>query len=197
MSIDIFFATHRFTISSEPTADYTITPQGEYGITRAELQELLHHHPAITLLTPEGREEEYYTAFARQYLNVVAAGGVVVRPDGKTLMILRNKRWDLPKGHWEEGETIEECAIREVEEETGVRVASLGAKICTTLHGYYLRDKWELKSTHWYRMTSDGEDTLTPQQEEGIEKAAWLTSEEIDHATKDSFQTIRHVMSLR
>ena len=53
---------------------------------------------------------------------VRAAGGIVTDEAGRMLLIRRNGRWDLPKGKVEAGETLLQAALREVEEETGVRV---------------------------------------------------------------------------
>jgi 8-oxo-dGTP diphosphatase len=57
---------------------------------------------------------------------VVGVGGVVVR-DGRVLLVRRGKeplygRWTVPGGTVELGETLEEAVIREMEEETGLRV---------------------------------------------------------------------------
>lgn len=52
---------------------------------------------------------------------VRAAGGIVTAPDGTMLLILRNGRWDLAKGKVEAGETLLQAALREVEEETGIK----------------------------------------------------------------------------
>ena len=53
---------------------------------------------------------------------VDAAGGVVVR-DGRVLLVHRPRYddWSLPKGKLDPGESFEEAALREVEEETGLR----------------------------------------------------------------------------
>ncbi len=62
------------------------------------------------------------------------AGGVVVRGDGLELRVLlvtakrQPNQWVFPKGHIEAGETVEQAAVREVEEESGV-VATIGPPI--------------------------------------------------------------------
>ena len=67
---------------------------------------------------------------------VRAAGGVVVRRAGGELEVLVVHRpeyddWTFPKGKVEQGETDEECAVREVEEETGL-LCSLGRELAPT-----------------------------------------------------------------
>ncbi len=191
MEINIYFATKQLTISDEPKAGFPI----ESGfIERDYIIEILEQFEQVSIVTPN--PEALYRNFAAQFKEVVAAGGVVCNDDSRLLMIHRNGRWDLPKGHWEEGETIKECAVREVEEETGVSGITLGDKICETLHAYSMRGKWEIKTTHWYAMRSSDTKELTPQTEEGIERAKWCKREKIDKKLKSAFPTIKDVMKL-
>ena len=61
-----------------------------------------------------------------------AGGGLVYNKKGEVLFIFRNGKWDLPKGGIEKGEEIEETAMREVEEETGVGRLSINRKLQKT-----------------------------------------------------------------
>jgi 8-oxo-dGTP diphosphatase len=82
-----------------------------------------------------------------------AAGGIVVR-DGHVLVVHRpgHDDWSFPKGKLEAGETWEGAALREVEEETGLRCA-LGAEIGRT---HYAVDE-QPKEVRYFRMHADGE----------------------------------------
>jgi 8-oxo-dGTP pyrophosphatase MutT (NUDIX family) len=65
----------------------------------------------------------------RHTVYVRAAGGIVTAPDGTMLLIRRNGRWDLAKGKVESGETLLQAALREVEEETGIKVFSVQCSV--------------------------------------------------------------------
>ena len=80
-----------------------------------------------------------------KYLEVNAGGGLVNNAEGKFLLIRRSGLWDLPKGHQEPGEPIEVTAVREVEEETGLKGLTLGEFIRVTDHTYFRNEKWHLK----------------------------------------------------
>ncbi|MFR9564287.1 MAG: NUDIX domain-containing protein [Rikenellaceae bacterium] len=191
---NIYFANKRLTISSVSTTDVQYDLDPTHPISRSTLMDLLDRHHDLTLLCSD--EEAGYRAVASLFVEVLAAGGVVVsNSSGKVLLIERNGRYDLPKGHWEEGETIEECAVREVMEETGVEGVTLGRKICETLHCYYMFNRWELKCTHWYVMQSSYDRPLTPQTEEGIVSAKWVSISDLESVTKESFPTIKSVLS--
>ena len=72
---------------------------------------------------------------------IKAGGGLVLNEKGELLMIYRRGKWDLPKGKLDEGETIEECAVREVMEETGVVNVERGELITIGHHEYFDRFK--------------------------------------------------------
>ncbi len=166
--------------------------EGSTDISRAKVVKFLdtYNHIAIISDDPQSQFEE----FASEFKFVVAAGGVVIDNEGKTLMISRRGRWDLPKGHWEEGESIEQCALREVAEETGVRASEILKPICNTFHTYNVYGVWELKCTHWFLMRGNSEQT-TPQREEGIVAAKWLTPDEVCKILRESYPTIRKVFA--
>lgn len=124
---------------------------------------------------------------------VVEAAGGVVEKDGKLLMIFRRKVWDIPKGKLDKGETVEECAVREVEEETGVKV-KIDQKIDSVWHTYVTRKKYILKKTHWYAMQCLSDKKMAPQKGEGIKKVEWMDMEQVRVALHDSYRSIRYVM---
>jgi 8-oxo-dGTP pyrophosphatase MutT (NUDIX family) len=126
---------------------------------------------------------------------VRAAGGIVTAPDGEMLLILRNGRWDLPKGKVEPGETLLQAALREVEEETGIKV-KIGMRETEkvfpvkTYHVFNLYGGWHLKQTSWFPMTAEKQ-PLTPQQEEGITDVVWVSPQEWHRRLSSSYGTLR------
>ncbi|NNF04650.1 MAG: NUDIX domain-containing protein [Rhodothermales bacterium] len=109
---------------------------------------------------------------------LVAGGGVVTR-NGKNgleiLLIYRKGRWDLPKGKLDPGETIKQCAKREVREELGIDRVKVVEFLDTTVHGYKEKsDHFLVKTTHWYLMKTKAK-TFVPQKSEKITKVQWFT----------------------
>lgn len=125
--------------------------------------------------------------------DVPAAGGLVVNRSGEYLMILRNGKWDLPKGHVEDGEELGQTALREVAEETGVQGLEEGQLICVTEHWYFRDCVWCHKLTSWYHMTTSSTQRLVPQEEEGISEARWISPGELDYYLDHTYATIREV----
>lgn len=120
-----------------------------------------------------------------------AGGGVVYNPEGKVLFIKRNGKWDLPKGGIEKHEEIEDTAIREVEEETGVRQLKVTKKLPKTYHVFKRNGKYRLKITSWFEMTTSYDGVLVGQAEEGIEEVVWFDKEQIKAAMSNSYENIK------
>ncbi len=122
---------------------------------------------------------------------VKAGGGLVYNKKGEVLFIFRNGKWDLPKGGIEKGEEIEDTAMREVEEETGVSGLKITQKLQKTYHVFKRNGQYKLKVTHWFEMKTNYDGILTGQANEGIEKVAWLGPDEIKEALKNSYENIK------
>jgi 8-oxo-dGTP pyrophosphatase MutT (NUDIX family) len=137
---------------------------------------------------------ELKKTFQRKFTLVKAAGGLVKNHHDQILMIFRRNRWDLPKGKLDKGETLEHCAVREVEEETGLRNVNLTTSLHVTYHTYHEGTKHVLKESSWFSMTVDGEQTLTPQTAEDISDIQWIDQDQIKAYLKKTFPLISDIM---
>lgn len=138
--------------------------------------------------------DKFFKEFSLLFECRTACGGVVTSENFKVLMIKRLGVWDLPKGHLEKGETLEQCALREVQEECGIKDLSLGAKIKTTYHIYYIKTKLVLKTTLWYRMCASESQQLVPQTQEGISKVKWNKIAKLYKLRKKTYSNINDVL---
>ena len=123
-------------------------------------------------------------------IKIIAAGGIVENENKEILLIFRRGKWDLPKGKLDEGETIEECAVREVEEETGLRSIQQGELIEVTLHNYIEKGTEIEKETYWYAMKVEGEKKLVAQTEEDIEDIKWVKESELPEYLANTYNNI-------
>ena len=111
---------------------------------------------------------------------IIAGGGIVFNENDELLMIHRRRKWDLPKGKIELKEEIKNGAVREVEEETGVKVETVAPEPVRTYHAYRLKGKNSLKETSWYEMKAKPtQHELIPQTEEDIEEARWVKKSDL------------------
>ena len=138
----------------------------------------------------EFADDDSYLSFCGLFNEVNAAGGLVKNGLGQCMMIFRNGLWDLPKGHQEQGESIEQCALREVSEETGLSGLKLGKLIAVTDHVYLRGGKWFLKHTWWYSMTCNGDSEPVPQREEGISEACWISADQLEKCLENCYSSI-------
>jgi 8-oxo-dGTP pyrophosphatase MutT (NUDIX family) len=123
---------------------------------------------------------------------VVKAAGGLVRKKDKFLMIYRLKKWDLPKGKKEKGESSRQTGVREVEEECNV-VVKVGRKVCTTWHTYTMNRRPMIKKTRWYVMDLIDDTRIRPDPGEDIEEARWMNRKEVYHALEHSYKSISYV----
>ena len=116
----------------------------------------------------------------------VSAGGLVVDSTGKLGLLIgrrdlkdaTGKRilWSLPKGHIEEGETPEEAALREVQEETGI--VSVIEKSLGVIDFWFMAGGKRIhKTVHHYLFRENG--GLLAAQESEVDEVAWFPLSEI------------------
>jgi ADP-ribose pyrophosphatase YjhB (NUDIX family) len=183
-----------------------------------ELEQILHHPDAIFVdeinthainaLLHEIKKDNFHAgvllhnhlgeleeAFAKHFTPIETAGGIVYNENDELLMIYRLGKWDLPKGKVEPGELLKECAIREVEEETGLRNITLKEKAGETHHAYDAYGKHYLKTTHWYYMNCSGNQQLIPQTEEDITAIQWVDEIKLKEAMKNTYPSIKDILS--
>ncbi len=180
-----------FALESEMAGDFYIKYNTSIDITK-----MLQKLELSNSITINGDNiEAVYSKFCSFFKLVDAAGGVVEGTGGSWMMMKRNGKWDLPKGHREIGEDIEACALREVEEECGISNLNIIRHLTTTQHIYRLNDVWILKSTYWYLMESSYIGELIPQIEEGITEVRWVEQGEISSLLENSYQTIIEIFT--
>ncbi|MDZ4793013.1 MAG: NUDIX domain-containing protein [Bacteroidota bacterium] len=133
-------------------------------------------------------------AFYKKFTLVQAAGGLVVNEKKEILMIFRRGKWDLPKGKLDKDETLEECSVREVEEETGLQQVKLLSPLLITYHTYHEGTKYILKESYWYNMKVSGAQQLVPQTEEDIHDIKWVTGKDAQKLFPDCFPSVIDVI---
>lgn len=149
----------------------------------------LNNLDSITLVTKDKKRLKDF--LKSRFFTIKAAGGIVVK-DNLTLLIFRLGKWDFPKGKFEKGETPEECGLREVEEECGIKV-KMHSPICTTWHTYTHNRKSILKKTYWYKMSCVDDSGLAPQTEEGIEDIRWFEEGDVRNCLVNSYPSMRYL----
>lgn len=127
---------------------------------------------------------------------VKASGGLVQNSNGEYLFIFRYGKWDLPKGKLELDEKIEDAAVREVSEETGISNLILKEHITNTYHTYKQGGSIILKETHWFNMFYNDNEPLVPQQTEDISIAKWFSVNHLDGILNNTYDTIREVLGV-
>jgi len=138
--------------------------------------------------------EKAWKSFCGQFDFVQAAGGVVLNPFGKVLFIFRQGKWDLPKGKVEEGESVSDGALREVEEECAISNLETIQPLLVTWHTYVQTGQPTLKATAWYLMHYTGSSSPRPQLEEGITETRWFGAEELALVRSNTYPSVLDVI---
>ena len=116
---------------------------------------------------------------------VISSGGVILNREGKVLILRRKTEgtWVLPKGRVEPGESLRQTALREVEEETGLKDMKILREIGLVRYIFFWRpDNVNYKKTvHYFlmRLETDGEPRMT--LEPDFAEHAWTS---VDDAAK-------------
>ena len=115
-----------------------------------------------------------------------AAGGVVVRENGRMMLLLEvfgRKELRLPKGHIEDGETVEQAALREVQEETGYADVEIITELGSVTHTFYnFRKDAQITRTETYylmRLNSD-QPYDGPQYEHEKFRRRWVSTDDAE-----------------
>lgn len=138
-------------------------------------------------------EVETFVAFCDLFEMVFTAGGLVRNANNDVLLIYRYEHWDLPKGKQESGENIADTAIREVEEECGIKNVKIGDFLTETYHCYCIDKRLIMKRNFWYHMFCDTQITPVPQTSEDIEKAEFVAINKLPEYFNSMYASIREV----
>jgi 8-oxo-dGTP pyrophosphatase MutT (NUDIX family) len=150
-------------------------------------------------------KNDFSAFFLPMFRLISAAGGVVRSEKGEILFIRRFGKWDLPKGkvsrkdkkssgRRKAGDYIPgllgRAAIREVCEETGLKMVRIVKRLSPTYHVYSEKGRWILKKTSWFMMVTSGNKKLEPQEEEGISDVRWLRPEEAEKVLPETYRSL-------
>lgn len=191
----VFVNEKKLTISKYP-ADIEKNLRYE-GFVTLEIAIDLLENTSCPQMNVYGEEiEEIWEDFTHMFRVVEAAGGIVSNKEGKILFIHRLGKWDLPKGKIEKDESLEQAALREVEEETALQELILEEFVNNTFHVYKERNGNRiLKTTYWFKMSYVGEKDPVPQTEEGITEVSWKNLDEIQQEVfPKTFQNIKLIL---
>lgn len=186
-------------IISEPTKELDRIDLKLIGLNATNLTIALEHlqfHATESVTILVQNNEDILNSISKFFEIITAGGGVVQNNFGEILLIFRNGKWDLPKGKLDPGETVEECAIREVTEETGLKDISIEEKLTITNHVYYLDNRNILKQSHWFKMHAGNTENMQAQTEEGIEELKWVKKESLTNYCGNTYPSIIDVFQL-
>lgn len=147
---------------------------------------------------------EFLLSEQKNYIRQVSSGSVLFRGEGagSEVLLIRSERhgrgvWEIAKGKVEPGETVEEAAIREFCEETGVSVAPSSLRIKAPLrrirYAFRTEELCFLKTVHFFLVSCSETDLqFCPRTEERIFDCRWFGLDEA--ADKVAFRNLRPII---
>ncbi|MBN1119242.1 MAG: NUDIX domain-containing protein [Bacteroidales bacterium] len=184
------------------TDDFSKNFQTKYGLffkykEKEDLEEIIEIYSKITrinsLIIFHYNIEELQESFLSCFIRIDAAGGLVKNKKGEYLFIYRRGKWDLPKGKVDKNESYQAAAVREVQEETGLRNIELRKPLMSTYHTYPFKKGIALKKTFWFEMEFNGNETPIPQTTEDIEEVRWFKPDELEVPMSNTYGLIKDI----
>ena len=178
------------TDSIERINNFEVFDFEEFNLSKVSLELEKKEIDGVLLVSKNLQKD--WKSFLKKFKVIEAAGGKVYNQNNETLFIYRFDKWDLPKGHIEKGEEKEVAAIREVEEECGIKGLRILKSLETTFHSFYNRKGVLcLKVTYWYLMETNFIGVLEPQLEEGITQVVFKNKKKTKEALENTYENIK------
>ena len=130
----------------------------------------------------------------------VESCGLVAFRGNSVLLMKRNNKWDLPKGKSEENEQRRNTALRECEEETGLRQTyfEISRELFPTQHFASYEGETYLKTTYWFlaKFTGPSDHVFHPQTGEGIVECDWVSLNDVHTYLPNMKEYARYILVL-
>lgn len=196
----VFFngSTFQISVESKTSSKNNITQTVDcenHGFVRRLINKIENEDKNVHFILQNNDSEILWEYFKTEFVEIPAAGGLVKNRDDSLLFIKRLGVWDLPKGKIEKHESPEMAAIREVEEECGVKGLQIVRQLDSTYHIYrssFLKfpNNLVLKETKWFLMSCAEGQTLVPQLEENIEEVRWFSLNELEPVLENTYKSL-------
>lgn len=133
--------------------------------------------------------------FKSIFVPELASGGVIQNNKNEVLFIYRRGKWDLPKGKMENSEHPLDTAVREIEEEVGLKNLDVLGQISDSWHSYRTKKgRRVLKKTRWFAFAENKTGSIQLQAEEDIVAYQWIDPELFLRSGLPTYQSILEVV---
>jgi ADP-ribose pyrophosphatase YjhB (NUDIX family) len=184
-----------FKISESGTGEMIHNFTDKSALTKAYTR-FYNDEDCVNLILKTGNNfTEACKIFNNLFTRIKAAGGIVRNQKEEYLFIKRLGVWDLPKGKLHKKEPVQDGALREVTEETGLTNLTITKQLRSTYHIYADRKGREiLKETYWFEMLCREDQKLVPQLEEDITEVRWFSASELNIPLQNTYASLRQLL---